>query len=286
MFVHARQIIFPAYRKHRAVVAFNTINAETSLAIARAASSVGVPALFEISEKTIHYLGLTTVVALTKTVASDPSVTVPLAIHLDHGHSFAVCRAAIQAGFSSVMVDGSALPYAQNVKLTRRVVAYAHQRGVLVQGELGALKPVVGKRLRANTDLMTDPEQAKTFVAATNVDTLGVAVGTLHGPAKIFQPLPKIDFERLKAIHRLVKVPLVLHGASGVPAADLRQARRLGVGIVNIDTDLRLAYLTSLRRELRVQPKEYDPRVIFGPVVEAVRRVAERKLRALSGHLW
>lgn len=286
MFVHARRIIFPALRRQQAVVAFNTINAETTWAIARAASRMGAPTLFEISEKTIDYLGLETVVALTRAVASDPSIRIQLAIHLDHGHSFEICRAAIGAGFSSVMIDASALPFAQNVKLTRRVVAYAHPRGVLVQGELGALKPVGGGRLRATQDLMTDPAQARDFVRATKVDTLGVAVGTLHGPAKIFQKLPKLDFKRLAAIHKFVKVPLVLHGASGVPGPDLRRARALGVAIVNIDTDLRLAYLKSLRHELKRQAQEYDPRVIFSPVVAALQRVAERKLKALSRHLW
>jgi fructose-bisphosphate aldolase class II len=286
MFVHARRIVFPAYKRHQAVVAFNTINAETTLAIARAASSLRVPALFEISEKTINYLGLETVVALTRAVASDKSVKAPLAIHLDHGHSFEICRAAIQAGFSSVMIDASALPFSANVKLTRKVVDYAHKRGVLVQGELGALKPTSGKRLRAAKDFMTDPAQAHEFVRLTGVDTLGVAVGTLHGPMKILHKLPKIDFARLACIHDLVRVPLVLHGASGVAAPDLRRARSLGVGIVNIDTDLRMAYLKSLRRELKAQPREYDPRTIFSPVVAAVQRAAEQKLRALQGYLW
>ncbi len=286
MFVHARKIILPAYRAGRTVVAFNTINAETTWAIARAASAVGAPTLFEISEKTITYLGLETVVALTRAISNDHSIRVPLAIHLDHGHSYEVCVAAVDAGFSSVMIDASAEAYAANVKLTRRVVAYAHRHGVLVQGELGALKPVTGKHLRAAQDLMTDPLQARAYVAATKVDTLGVAVGTLHGPAKIFQKLPKIDFKRLAAIHSLVKVPLVLHGASGVPPADLRRARSLGVAVVNIDTDLRLAYLQSLRRELAAQSKEYDPRVIFAPVVRAMQVTAERKLRSLARHLW
>lgn len=283
MFVHARRIIVPAFRRHQAVVAFNSINAETTLAIARAASRLRAPTLFEISEKTIDYLGLPTVVALVRSVSSDRAVRAPLAIHLDHGHSFDRAAAAVKAGFSSVMIDGSALPFRANVALTRRVVQYAHRYGAWVQGEVGALVPA-GRlsQLHAASDLMTDPVQAREFARLTQVDTLAVAVGTLHGPMKIFHHLPKLDFERLAAIHRLVKKPLVLHGASGVPAGQLRRAQAHGVAVINIDTELRLAYLKALRRELKRQPKEYDPRVVFAPVIDALQRVAERKLRELG----
>lgn len=283
MLVHARTIINAAYRRHRAVVAFNTINAETTWAIARAATAARQATLYEVSEKTIAYLGFDTVVALIRAVASAPSVTVPLAMHLDHGRSLAVCAAAVRAGFSSVMIDASALPFNANVRLTRRVVEFAHRHRVIVQGEIGALARARGARLRVAASLMTDPAQAHEFVRLTGVDTLGVAVGTLHGPMKIFHKLPKIDFPRLACIHDLVRVPLVLHGASGVPAADLRRAEKLGVSVINIDTDLRLAYLKSLRQELKRAPHEYDPRVIFEPVVQAMEDTARRKLRGL-GH--
>lgn len=282
MLVHARTIIDKAYRRQRAVVAFNTINAETTWAIARAASQVGAPTLFEISEKTIHYLGLDTVAALVRSISNDSSIRVPLAMHLDHGHSFAMAAACVKAGFSSVMIDASALPFLANVRLTKRVVDFAHKHRVIVQGEIGALKPAKGRQgLRAAHDLMTDPAQAREFVRLTGVDTLGVAVGTLHGPMKIFHKLPKIDFPRLKAIHELTNVPLVLHGASGVPASDLRRASKLGVAVINIDTELRLAYLKSLRRELKQQLHEYDPRMIFSPVVDALTATAVKKLRSL-----
>ncbi len=281
MLVHARTIINSAFRRRRIVVAFNTINAETTWAIAQAATQAKAPTLFEISEKTISYLGLDTVVALVRSVANDPSVTVPLAMHLDHGHSFQMAAACIKAGFSSVMIDASALSFADNVRLTKRVVEFAHRHRVIVQGEIGALKRATGKRLRADSDLMTDPAQAHEFVRRTGVDSLGVAVGTLHGAQKMFHKLPKIDFPRLKCIHELVRVPLVLHGASGVPAEDLRRAAKFGVAVVNIDTELRLAYLASLRRELARNQHEYDPRVIFAPVVAALAKTAVNKLRQL-----
>jgi ketose-bisphosphate aldolase len=283
MLVPASSIIKKAYRQHGLIVAFNTLNAETTLAIAQAAAKVGVATLFEISEKTIDYLGMQTVFALVKAVANETAGKVPMAIHLDHGHSFEICTAAIAAGFSSVMIDGSALAFADNVTLTKRVVDYAHRRRVIVQGEVGALVAIhAGKRLRAARELETDPKQARDFVRLTGVDSLGVAVGTLHGPMKIFRKLPKIDFERLKEIHEQVKVPLVLHGGSGVPVADLKKARQFGVTIVNIDTELRLAYLSSLRWELKQQTKQYDPRVIFSPVVKALATVASIKLKQIN----
>ena len=277
-----RNIIAQAYAHSRAVVAFNTINAETTIAIVRAAVRAKLPTLFEVSEKTIAYLGMRTVVELITSVVSEESGKVPMGFHLDHGHSFKICQQAIAAGFPSVMIDASALSFKENVALTRRVVNYAHKRGVLVQGELGALVPVRGRRLTAKSDLMTHPEQAAEFVSLTGVDTLGVAVGTLHGPAKMFHKLPHIDFGRLAAIHKQVNIPLVLHGASGVPASHLRRAMKLGVSVVNIDTELRLAYLAALKHELRQQPSEYDPRVIFTPVVEALAATAYRKLKSLN----
>lgn len=278
-------IIKKAYGQHKVVVAFNTLNAETSLAIARAAKIVGVPTLFEISEKTITYLGMDTTVALVKSVAREAGGKVPLGLHLDHGKSFDICLAAIKAGFSSVMIDGSALAFKENVALTKRVVNYAHQRKVVVQGEVGALvADHKGKNLLAAKDLETDPKQAAEFVRLTKVDSLGVAVGTLHGPMKIFRKLPKIDFERLKQIHEQVNIPLVLHGGSGVPISDIKKASKLGVAVVNIDTELRLAYLSALRWELKRQQKEYDPRTVFMPVVEAMTIVAVKKLKGLQSN--
>jgi ketose-bisphosphate aldolase len=175
------------------------------------------------------------------------------------------------------------LSFADNVKLTKQVVAFAHRRKVMVQGEVGALLPAkAGRRLMAARDLMTDPKQAREFVKQTGVDSLGVAVGTLHGPMKIFKRLPKIDFVRLADIHKQVKLPLVLHGGSGVPVADLKKAARLGVAVVNIDTELRLAYLSALRRELRQRREEYDPRAVLAPVVNALTTLAIHKLKALA----
>lgn len=280
MLVHARSIIKKAYRAKKVVVAFNTFNAETTLAVVRAAQKVGSPTLLEISEKTIAYLGMDMVIEVTRSACD--SVKIPIAIHLDHGHNFEVCKQSIDAGFSSVMIDGSALSYEKNVALTKRVVQYAHSKKVVVQGEVGALKQAKGRRLHVMNDLMTDPAQAADFVRRTGVDTLGVAVGTLHGPMKMFHKLPHIDFKRLGDIKKKVSVPLVLHGASGVPVSHLRRAARLGVTIVNIDTELRFAYVSALRQSLRKQTKEYDPRVLITPALEAVEASATAKLTNLK----
>ncbi len=284
MIVSAAKIINNAYRQKKIVVAFNTLNVETTLAIARAAYKLNKPIIFEITPKSLEYIGINTMVAMVKTIANEAGGKVPMAIHLDHGKSLEICAAAIKAGFSSVMIDGSDLPFAQNVRLTRQVVKLAHYHGVAVQGEVGALKPrtTLNKRLLVDNELMTDPMQAREFVKLTGVDSLGVAVGTLHGPIKIFRRLPKIDFERLAKINKEVKVPLVLHGGSGVPISDLKKAAGLGVSVVNIDTDLRMVYLSALRWELSKRKKEYDLREIFTPVIEAMSAMVEHKLRSLN----
>ncbi len=280
MLVHAKRIIAEARRRRRTAVAFNTFNAETTLAVARAAQRARSAVLLEISEKTIEYLGLDMVVKVCSEACR--GVRVPMALHLDHGHTYEVCKRAADAGFSSVMFDGSGLPYRENVRITKRVVRYAHRRGVFVQGEVGSLEAAKGRRLRVAKDLMTDPKQAADFVKRTGVDTLGVSVGTLHGPMKMIQKLPHIDFERLKAIHRATPVPLVLHGASGVPAAHVKRAAKLGVAIMNIDTELRAAFLGGLKSSVVRNSKHFDPRVVLAPAVSAVEESAFRKLKSIS----
>ncbi len=283
MLLHARKIINQAYNQKKLIFAFNTINAETTWAIARGVTAAKATALFEVSEKTINYLGLKTIVATIESIVQDKSITAPLAMHLDHGHSFEVVARAIQAGFSSVMIDGSALPYKANIALTKKVVALAHKHNVIVQGEVGALQPDKNfKTLHAAADLMTDPKQAQEFVKLTGVDSLAVAVGTLHGPAKIFHKLPTIDFERLEAIHKLCCLPLVLHGASGVPVEQLKKAKSLGATVANIDTEIRLAYLGGLHEQLQIQKNEYDPRVIMLPIIEKIAKLVTKKIKSVN----
>jgi fructose-bisphosphate aldolase class II len=222
-----------------------------------------------------------------------------MSIHLDHGEDFETCQKCIDAGFTSVMMDGSFLKYEENIAITKRVVAVAHAKGVSVEAELGKLAGVEERSVEEKDAILTDPETAKDFVEQTGVDTLAVAIGTSHGAYK-FKSEAKLDIDRLKIISEKVSIPLVLHGASsvpqaliekackfggqlseakGIPESEIKKAIALGVAKVNVDTDLRLAFTGSVREVLSTSPKEFDPRKILGPAKEAMKQVAKSKMQ-------
>jgi fructose-bisphosphate aldolase class II len=220
-------------------------------------------------------------------------------MHLDHGEDFDTAAKCVDAGFSSVMIDGSFLKFEENVALTKRVVSIAHPRGVSVEAELGKLAGVEERSVEEKEAILTDPEAAVEFVEKTDVDTLAVAIGTSHGAYK-FKSTAKLDIERLKKISERVGIPLVLHGASnvpqwivekankygaaisgakGTPEEEIRKAISLGIAKINIDTDLRLAFTAAVREVLTNSPKEFDPRQILGPAKDAMKEVAKSKMR-------
>ena len=224
-----------------------------------------------------------------------------MALHLDHGEDFDICKQCVDGGFSSVMVDGSKHPFEENVALTKQVVDYAHERGVVVEAELGKLAGIEDNiNVDAREATFTDPEQAKEFVERTGVDSLAVAIGTSHGAYK-FKGEPRLDFERLKEIHALIPdVPLVLHGAStvipefvdkcneyggeipgarGVPEDMITEAVKHGVCKVNIDTDLRLAMTAEIRKFMVENPAEFDPRKYLGPARSAIKQMVKHKIK-------
>jgi fructose-bisphosphate aldolase class II len=271
-----------------ALPAFNTQDLETTQGILRAAESQKAPVIIQVSVGALEYAGIETLVGIMKSEARN--VSVPVAMHLDHCKDFNLIKKVIDLGFTSVMIDASGLPYRENVKLTKQIVSYAHKRGVWVQAELGRLLGSEDwQNVSSGEDLMTDPNQAAEFVYETKINTLAVAVGSLHGiPVnprlkKILRTLKEhIDLERLLEIHRLVKIPLVVHGASGVPDNQLQAAVKLGVAVFNIDTDLRVAFNFALRKNLNKHPEIFDPRKILGPAVEAVQTTAEHKIKVLG----
>ena len=260
MLVHIGRIVNKKMVGRYAVPAFNTNDLETTQGIIRAAQAQNAPVIVQTSVGSIEYAGLEEMAGLIKTLARDADI--PVALHQDHCKDFGLIKKLIAAGYSSVMVDASHLDYKENVKLTKAVVTYAHKRGVWVQAELGRL---LGNEdwqsVKSGQDLMTDPKQAAKFVSDTGVDTLAVAVGSFHGiPVnpeikKILSTLREhIDLHRLKLIHEHVKVPLVLHGASGVSDDQMRKAISHGVAVFNIDTDLRVAFNKALRKNLDKLP--------------------------------
>ena len=230
---------------------------------------------------------------------------IPIALHLDHGEDFEICKSCIDGGFSSVMIDGSKHPFEENIALVKKVVDYAHARGVSVEAELGRLAGVEDDISVSEKDaIFTNPAEAAEFVGRTGVDSLAVAIGTSHGAYK-FKGEAKLDFDRLAEIRKAVgeSFPLVLHGASsvpeslvkvcndngaeipgakGVPEEMFAQATQLGVAKINVDTDLRLAFTGAIRKYFSENPSHFDPRQYLGPARAAVKEIVKHKIKVFG----
>ena len=297
LLVTNKDLMVPARKKGYAVPALNVQNLESLTAVAEAAAEEKSPVILAITPSVIKYAGMPYIVGMAKTAAQLSAV--PISIHLDHGEDYETAAKCIEAGFSSVMIDGSFLKYEENIAVTKKVVAIAHPKGVSVEAELGKLAGIEERSVEEKDAILTDPETAKEFVEKTGVDTLAVAIGTSHGAYK-FKSESKLDIERLKTISQKVTIPLVLHGASsvpqwliekatkygatlgnakGIPEAEIRKAISLGIAKVNVDTDLRLAFTASVREALANSPKEFDPRKILGPAKDTMKQVAKSKMQ-------
>ncbi|MDR2744315.1 MAG: class II fructose-1,6-bisphosphate aldolase [Desulfovibrio sp.] len=297
-----REMFEAAYAGRYAVGAFNVNNMEIVQGIMRAASEEKSPVILQVSAGARKYAGQAYIMKLVEAALTEDAA-VPVAVHLDHGPGFEMCRDCIDGGFTSVMIDGSHLPYDENVALTRKVVDYAHARKVWVEAELGKLAGVE-EHVRSEGHVYTDPEQAVDFVRRTGCDSLAVAIGTSHGAYK-FKGEARLDFERLEAISgKLPGYPLVLHGASsvpqefvslcnkyggqvggakGVPEDMLRRAAAMGVCKINVDTDIRLALTASIRQFMAENPGQFDPRAYLSPARDAVKNMVAHKIRNVMG---
>ena len=305
--VNTREMFAKAIKGGYAIPAFNFNNMEQLQAIIKAAAEEKSPVILQVSKGARAYANATLLrymaqgaVAYAKELGWEHPQIV---LHLDHGDSFELCKSCIESGFSSVMIDGSHLPYEENIALTKQVVEYAHPRGIWVEAELGKLAGV--EEHVSNADhVYTDPDQAVDFVERTGCDSLAVAIGTSHGAYK-FKGEAKLDFERLEEIgKRLPDYPLVLHGASsvpqefveacnkfggqvggarGVPEDMLRKAAGMGVCKINVDTDIRLAVTASIRQYLVEHPEAFDPRAYLKPARQAVKDMVAHKIRNVMG---
>lgn len=291
-----------ADRGRYAVGAFNVNNLEIIQAVMAAAEAERSPVILSTSEGAIDYAGMDEIAALVHLAAKKSKR--PVVFHLDHGKNYDLVMEAIKSGhYTSVMYDGSSLPYEENVKKTKRIVASAHKYGISVEAELGAIAGIEDfVSVEEKDAILTNPEQAADFVKRTDCDALAVAVGTSHGAYK-FKGASKLDFARLKRIKNAANIPLVLHGASGVPAniknlcikygckiadakgvsdANVKKAVSLGVNKVNIDTDLRIAFDAGVRKFLKENPEVIDPRKILGPAKELMTKVVRQKMKMLG----
>ena len=296
--VSMKYILDDANARGYGVGAFNVNDLEFAKAVIAAASEADSPVIIQASEGAISYAGLQPLVAIVRSLAEQASV--PVALHLDHGKSFDVIIGCIRHGFTSVMIDGSHLPFAENVAVTRKIVEIAHAAGVTVEAEIGRLAGIEDNVAVAEREaLLTDPMEAKAFVEQTGCDALAVAIGTSHGPRK-FKGEPILAIDLVARIKEQVKLPLVLHGASGV-LADLVQngerygarwggakgipddavvaAIKNGINKVSIDTDMRLAFVASIRETLANRPELLDPRDLLKPAMASIKQVAANKMK-------
>ena len=276
--VPVKELLQKAQEGNYAVGAFNVNNMEIVQAILAAAEAEKAPVIMQASQGAIKYAGIEYIYALANLAASQ--ATVPVALHLDHGTSFEQCMKCIRVGFTSVMIDGSKYPLEENIALTNKVLEVARATGVSVEAELGKIGGTEDDiHVDERDAFFTDPEEAKYFAEKTGVDALAISIGTAHGQ---YKGIPKLDFPRLEKIVSLVKIPIVLHGSSGVPDEAIQEAIRLGVRKVNIDTNIREAFTNACRQVVMDNLKEIDPRKVLAPAREAATQVIRQKIRVFG----
>ncbi len=278
MLTHIKEIVEEKVKNQTAAGAFNTFNLEVTQGIVSGIKKSNLPAIIQVTEKSIKYAGLEALYCLIKKTIEKESGDVPIAIHLDHGKNLEVLRACVELGFSSVHMDASEYSFEENIKLTKEAVEIAKEKGVWVQGELGNIYGKEGLiKMQQGEDLkklMTNPEQIKEFIERTGVNTVAVSIGSMHGN---FVGEENIDFARLKKITKEIDIPIVLHGGSGVEDKQVKKAIGGGVRVINVDTDLRIAFTNSLKQTIKMEGNLVDPREVIKPSIEAVSQVVEKK---------
>lgn len=253
-FVTSELMLQKADREGYAVGAFNVENMEMVMAVIKACEELNSPAILQTTPSTVKYAGLDMYHA--NVAAAAKAARVPIALHLDHGNSFELAMQALRVGYTSIMIDGSKLDFEENISLSKRVADACRPSGIPVEAELGK---VGGKEddMSCDDPGYTDPDDAVRFVNETGVTSLAVAIGTAHG---IYKGEPKLDVERLSAIRKVVSIPLVLHGASGVPDEAVRDCIRRGISKVNFATELRIAFSNGIKEYLKDDPDVFDPK--------------------------
>ncbi len=275
MLVHIKDLVKDAQNGGYAIGAFNVHNLESILGVARAAVRAKSPAIIQVSEGTIKYMGLKPVTHIVSTVAKNIAAKVPIALHLDHGKSFDTVFACIDAGFTSVHIDASELPLDENIALTKRVVEIGRAKKVWVQGEVGVIVGGHGQRGKDLKIPLADLDEVVEFVKKTKVNTIAAGVGTAHG----IYAEEDIKFNLLKNIKLKTKIPFVLHGASGIPDKKIKKAIKIGANIINVGTDIKVAFSKTLISNCIKNKKETDPRNLLRPTIKAVEDVVFNKMK-------
>lgn len=303
--VNTKDMLNKAYKEGYAIGAFNVNNMEIIQGITEGCKELNSPVILQVSPGARKYANQGYIVKLVE--ASIEKTGLPIALHLDHGSSFELCKECIDSGFTSVMIDGSHLNYEENIEITKKVVDYAHKYNVSVEGELGRLSGIEEEiNVSDEKSFYTDPYQAKDFVLKTNIDSLAIAIGTIHGAYK-FKPgyQPKLRFDIIEKIQNIMpNFPIVLHGASsiilefvkdinkyggdikdalGVPEEILRKSSKMAVCKINVDSDIRLAVTSGIRKYLATHPYEFDPRQYLSVARELVKNTVKHKIEHVFG---
>ena len=296
--VTTKEMFEKSMKEHFAIGAFNVNNMEIIQGIVTAANEEKSPVILQVSSSARKYAGHRYLMKMVEAAVEETDI--PIALHLDHGPDFETCKSCIDGGFTSVMIDGSKYSFEENIALTKQVVDYAHERGVVVEAELGKLAGIEDDvNVAASDAIYTDPDQAEEFVKRTGCDSLAIAIGTSHGAYK-FKGEAKLRFDILQKVkEKLPNTPIVLHGAStvipelvemcnrfggdipgakGVPDEMLKQAGQNGVSKINVDTDLRLAMTAQIRRVFAEKPSEFDPRKYLAPARDVIKETVQHKI--------
>lgn len=275
--VTTNEMLLRAQADHYAVGAFNVENLEMVMAVMQAAEESKSPVIMQTTPSTIKYAGLDYYLSMVRTAAERASV--PIAMHLDHGDSFSLAMQALRTGYTSIMIDGSHSPFEENIALTRSVVDACAPSGISVEAELGKVGGKEDDLEGGSGNPFTDPAEAEEFVARTGVNSLAIAIGTAHG---LYAGTPKLEFDLLRAIRSRVSIPLVLHGASGVPEEAVRESIASGICKVNFATELRIAFSDGVKSYLEKDPNAFDPKKYSKVGRENVVQLVKEKI-ALCG---
>ncbi|PIC98163.1 class II fructose-bisphosphate aldolase [Sporosarcina sp. P29] len=274
--VSMKEMMIQGKEQGYAIGQFNLNNLEYTQAILQAAEEEKSPVILGVSEGAARYMGgFKTVVMMVKGLMEDFGTTVPVAIHLDHGSSFEKCKEAIEAGFTSVMIDASSKPLEENIEITKKVVDYAKLHNVSVEAELG----VVGGQeddIIADGVIYADPAECRELVEKTGIDCLAPALGSVHGP---YKGEPNLGFEEMEEISKQGDIPLVLHGGTGIPTKDIKRAISLGTSKINVNTENQIQGTKAVREILNEDSEVYDPRKFLGPMREAIKATVIDKMR-------
>lgn len=271
-----KDMLNKALKEGYAVGQFNINNLEWTQAILAAAQEEQSPVILGVSEGAARHMGgFKVVTAMTKALIEEMKITVPVAIHLDHGSSVDKCKQAIDAGFTSVMIDASHDPLEENIRITSEVVAYAHERGVSVEAELGT---VGGQEddVIANGVIYADPKECKELVERTGIDCLAPALGSVHGP---YKGEPNLGFKEMEEICQTIGLPLVLHGGTGIPTEQIKKSISLGTAKINVNTENQIEFTKAVRAVLNKDSEVYDPRKFIVPGRDAIKATVIGKIR-------